>query len=1125
MQGGSKLWVAVLLGLLLPPAGAVQGACESAVRDFIPPVVLPMIALQGIALDAVDGTLWICSGSGFTVLHVGRDLRVLGSFEAPFADLAVHEVGAVGGIAYNPNSDTLFLSQPARREVWEVETDGSPTGLVIPLDFQPPPNGVPPFAKGLAFQPSGDGEGGSLWVVESVLSAVYRLSLDGTVLDWFCVPDDPDGCPGEGRAARANDVGLLPGNGGPDVLELTGGVQYRDQLHRVTLDGEFTGLTLPLADLGGPMGGFVRGTALHPATGEERPVLFVTVESSSELHAVEISLPEILPIADVECLTVGGTVTVQWKNFDSADRIDILRDGAPLATQSGNATSFNDVAPPDGIHQYEVVAVLGSCESRGACTAVTGAGQVLRHVPFDGQQGVDIAEDASENLWITDSKNQLFVYGKDLALVATFPSPFQGADDETTGIAYNPVLDTLFVYNADTNEVVEIDVGGEILSAPFPSGVPNPPDDEAVVTSMLFDPAGAGGAGSFWYLDPVGGVIQQRNRQGQLLGSCVHPDHAADPPPAGGFITAKIWGLSAFPGSAFQIFEVSGGKARDLGATRILRIDAHDCQPTGEEMTTVGVAAVAGASYLSVHRTLHDGKPVLYVLDPASFRSRIFEVEVRPPPVQHLTDLECQQPFQERNVHLGFSNPGNLDAVEIRRDGLLVATLSGVATSFEDADVPSGLHTYAVAGRRGVVRSDDRECAILVGAGSVAAREFSSAITSIHQVALDPVDGTYLVASISNRFSDFIYRFDASFRLSESLVSPFPRPLQIAALAVRDAGGSSEIYCLGWNPGASGLPLVFPVDVLDATGALVRHLDIAPPPIFGDLISFPSGMVWDAATDTFWYLERNANVVVNISVDGTTLGMFDDPAPIHQDQVINFGIAIDPVRNALYLASAGRLDHEVTKIVEMTRGGVLTGVEIPVGALYYDSLRGFALNAAGTGLVVSSSRGGVSDFVTYRAFDDVALPRNVSCTLDAGGVDLAWQNGEVYDTISIYRDQELAPLVVGTRFYRVVAHKGALTSGGTLCDVPATFIRGDADVRGDRDLTDAIVILLYLFQGGTVPPCLDAADVDDTGDLDLTDAIYLLSYLFIGGREPPSPTHEHGPDPTADELSCLRAGS
>jgi hypothetical protein len=95
MQGGSKLWVAVLLGLLLPPAGAVQGACESAVRDFIPPVVLPMIALQGIALDAVDGTLWICSGSGFTVLHVGRDLRVLGSFEAPFADLAVR-VGKSG---------------------------------------------------------------------------------------------------------------------------------------------------------------------------------------------------------------------------------------------------------------------------------------------------------------------------------------------------------------------------------------------------------------------------------------------------------------------------------------------------------------------------------------------------------------------------------------------------------------------------------------------------------------------------------------------------------------------------------------------------------------------------------------------------------------------------------------------------------------------------------------------------------------------------------------------------------------------------------------------------------------------------------------------------------------------
>jgi len=1132
MEGGSKLGVALLLGLLLPAAGGLQAACEAEVRRFIPPVVLPVTAPQGIALDALDGTLWICSGLGFTVLHVGRDLRVLGSFEAPFAELAVNEVGGVGGIAYNPNFDTLFLSQPIREEIWEVEKDGSPTGVVIPLSFQG--SVLQPFAKGLAFQPSGDGETGTLWVVESVLAAIYRVALDGEVLDWFCVPKDPDGCLGGGLAARVNDVGILAGNGGPDILEVTGGSRYRDRLHRVTLDGEFTGLTVSLAELGGPIGGFVRGTARHPTSGEEREVLFVTVEGSAELHAVEVSTPEILHIADVECRTIGGTVNVQWRNFDAYERIEILRDGALLATLSGSAMSFDDLAPPDGIHHYEVVAVLGSCESRGTCIGVTGAGQVLRDVPFDGQQAVDITEDAGENLWITDSENQLFVYGKDLELIDALLGPFQEPDDETTGIAYNPVDDTLFVYNATTGEVVEIDLAGEVLSAPFASGVPSSADGEAVVTAMLFDPASAGGAGSFWYLELKSGVIQERNRQGQLLGSCVHPDHAAEEPPAGGFVFAKIWGMSAVPGSAFQILEVSGGKTRDLRATRFLRLDTDDCEPTGEEITTEGVVVVSGAPYVSLHRSLHDGKPVLYVLDVRSYRSRIFEVEVRPPPVPHPMDLECHQPAQERNVQLSFRNPGNLDAVEVERDGLLVATLPGTATSFEDVDVPSGLHTYSVAGRRGAVKSDERECSLLVGTGSVAVREFSSAITFLHQVVLDPVDGTYLAASNNNRFSDFIYRFDESFQLRESLVSPFPRPMQLGTLAVRDAGGSSEVYCLGWNPGAAGGLADLPVNVLDGTGAALRHFIIMPPPGPGGFVSFPSGMAWDAATDTFWYLARNASVVVNMSLDGTTLEVFDDPAPINQDQVSSFGIAIDPARNALYLPSAGPLDHEVTKIVEMTRGGDLTGVEIPVGTLYYDGLRGFALNADGTGVVVSSSRGGVFDLVTYRAFDDVAPPGDVSCLLDPSGLDVSWENGEVYDTITLYRDQAPAvslpgtatswrdaPLVPGTRFYRVVGHRGALASAGAICEVPPTFIRGDADDSGDLDLTDAIVILIYLFQGGKAPPCLDAADVDDTGDLDLTDGIYLLGYLFVGGREPPSPLDAPGPDPTADELSCF----
>ena len=67
------------------------------------------------------------------------------------------------------------------------------------------------------------------------------------------------------------------------------------------------------------------------------------------------------------------------------------------------------------------------------------------------------------------------------------------------------------------------------------------------------------------------------------------------------------------------------------------------------------------------------------------------------------------------------------------------------------------------------------------------------------------------------------------------------------------------------------------------------------------------------------------------------------------------------------------------------------------------------------------------------------------------------------------------------------------------------FRRGDTDASGSLDITDAISLLGYLFQGGADPPCLDAADTDDSGKLDISDAIGLLSFLFQGAASRPRP--------------------
>jgi len=84
------------------------------------------------------------------------------------------------------------------------------------------------------------------------------------------------------------------------------------------------------------------------------------------------------------------------------------------------------------------------------------------------------------------------------------------------------------------------------------------------------------------------------------------------------------------------------------------------------------------------------------------------------------------------------------------------------------------------------------------------------------------------------------------------------------------------------------------------------------------------------------------------------------------------------------------------------------------------------------------------------------------------------------------------------------------------------FRRGDTDDNAAVELTDAVRILGFLFQGGETPGCFDAADADDNGRIELTDAVRILGFLFQGTAPPPPPGPvECGADPLpADELGC-----
>jgi hypothetical protein len=65
--------------------------------------------------------------------------------------------------------------------------------------------------------------------------------------------------------------------------------------------------------------------------------------------------------------------------------------------------------------------------------------------------------------------------------------------------------------------------------------------------------------------------------------------------------------------------------------------------------------------------------------------------------------------------------------------------------------------------------------------------------------------------------------------------------------------------------------------------------------------------------------------------------------------------------------------------------------------------------------------------------------------------------------------------------------------------LPGATDIGDVDQTGGVSITDAIIVLDYLYRGGWKPR-RRLADVDGSGSIQLTDAVLILKRLFAGER-------------------------
>lgn len=110
------------------------------------------------------------------------------------------------------------------------------------------------------------------------------------------------------------------------------------------------------------------------------------------------------------CSNVAGAVVVDWQNGATYDSIEVLRDGAPIATLQGDATAFTGPSP-SGSHEYSVVGVLNGCgHPSTVCRIAVGVTDLV----FRGEHALGRVDS------VFALEQQLLALGRSVAVVDEF---------------------------------------------------------------------------------------------------------------------------------------------------------------------------------------------------------------------------------------------------------------------------------------------------------------------------------------------------------------------------------------------------------------------------------------------------------------------------------------------------------------------------------------------------------------------------------------------------------------------------------------------------------------------------------------------------------------------------------
>lgn len=662
-------------------------------------------------------------------------------------------------------------------------------------------------------------------------------------------------------------------------------------------------------------------------------------------------------------------------------------------------------------------------------------------------------DEAASRVIVVDLFSGIF-YKYDKNDIAMPPSFFFGPVGAATytGVAHEPVDNALYwiVDQGMGQELVRSDVNGV-----FVSSVPIASPAGGTIGEITYSEA----TSSFWGLDITEDVVFEFDAMGVTSTSFPQPGISS----FGGGVFGV--GITAVNGTALDPvrLDVATGLPSDQRAQRVMRVNGLG-EELGLNFTVDDENSLSGWVTGIVFTELGStGIPSEYGLDVTN--NLLVEIKVGtddPSDSEYsptVVDVNCSVDA-DGNVTLNWNNRVPYNNIEIFRDGVSIAVLTGTETSpgaqtFMDMGVEDGLREYELqATTNGTLPLSNNEiCQVVVGPGRLVN---STPHNGSDALAITVVDSTTLtepLVYVVDLGSGTTHRYTKSLVFVDTINSPF---------------GMNVTTGLTWRSTSDTLFW------FDADMGMLQETDLTGTTIGAavPLVSPEGGAIADIAyaalTDTFWGADITEDVYFEFNADGTLVT--NATSVITFDQLglgssSGFGNGITVIDDATLVALDVIAGPDTGTHADQIVRVIVDPLETPGTPVFLDPITNSGFNNG----IAWTAEGSTGDPAEY-----------IICN----------------DTNTIY---EISLSIPGVQFRR-----------------------GDANDSGAVDIPDVTTILNFVF--GIDPmavTCQDAADVNDDGQVNIADITPLLNGIFgIAGPQPQPPFPLCGVDMTPSLLTC-----